>query len=78
MRAKLITILILAGLAAIVIIQNFAVVDLSVLFWTLSMSGALLMFLILLVGTILGWLLRGSFRRRKDNAHNKHAGVVAG
>ena len=78
MRAKLITILILAGLAAIVIIQNVAVVDLRVLFWTLSMSGALLMFLILLVGTIMGWLLRGSFRRRKDNAHNKHVGVVAG
>jgi uncharacterized integral membrane protein len=78
MRAKLITIAILAGLAAIVIIQNVAVVDLSVLFWKLSMSGALLMFLILLVGTILGWLLRGSFRRRKNNSHNKHADVVAG
>ena len=78
MKAKLIAILILAGLSAIAIIQNVAVVDLRVLFWTLPMSGALLMFLILLVGTIMGWLLRGSFRKRKDNAHNKHAGVVAG
>ena len=78
MRAKLFTILILAGLAAIVIMQNVAMVDLSVLFWTLSISGALLLFLILIMGTILGWLLRGSFRRRKDNVHNKGDGVVAG
>ena len=58
MNAKLIASLILAGLAVVFIIQNVAVVELKFLFWTLSMSGTLLIFLILSVGTILGWLLR--------------------
>ncbi|MCF8050066.1 MAG: LapA family protein [Desulfobacterales bacterium] len=68
MNAKLIFGMILAGLAVVFVIQNVAVMELRFLFWTLSMSGALLMFLILSVGIFLGWLLHGSFRRRKRNA----------
>ena len=68
MKPKLIIGAILAGLMLIFIIQNVAVMNLRFLFWTLSMSGALLMLLILSVGVILGWLLHGSFRRRKRNA----------
>ncbi|WP_394700204.1 LapA family protein [uncultured Desulfosarcina sp.] len=45
--------------------SNVMPVELPFLFWTLSMSRALLMFLILSVGVILGWLLHGSFRRIK-------------
>lgn len=76
MSAKLVISLILAGLAAVLIIQNVAVVDLRILFWTLSMSGALLMCFTLSVGIILGWLLRGSFSRRKSFARNKNTTVV--
>jgi uncharacterized integral membrane protein len=65
MKAKLILGIILAGMAAVFIIQNVTSVDLTFLFWTLSMSRALLMFLILSLGFILGWLLHGSFRRIK-------------
>jgi lipopolysaccharide assembly protein A len=71
MNAKLIIGIILAGLAAIFIIQNVTVVDMRFLFWTLSMSRALLMFLILSVGIILGWLLHGSFSRRKSGTRVK-------
>jgi uncharacterized integral membrane protein len=77
MNAKLIASLILAGLAVVFILQNVTVVELKFLFWTLSMSGTLLIFLILSAGTILGWLLRGTFRRRQSKAHSKHAAVVA-
>jgi hypothetical protein len=42
--------------------------NLRFLFWTLSMSGALLMLLVLSVGVILGWLLHSGFGRRKSNA----------
>ena len=76
MKAKLITSIILAGLAVVFIIQNVAVVELRFFFWKLSMSGALLMFLILLVGTILGWLLRGTFSRRRSRTHNKQDAVA--
>jgi putative membrane protein len=72
MNAKLILAIILAGMAAVFIIQNVTSVDLTFLFWTLSMSRALLMFLILSLGFILGWLLHGSFRRMKTiNLQNK-------
>ena len=71
MNAKLIIGIILAGLAAIFIIQNVTVVDMRFLFWTLSMSRALLMLLILSVGIVLGWLLHGSFSRRKRSVHVK-------
>jgi len=74
MNFKLILGLILAGLAVLFIIQNVTTVDLTFLFWTLSMSRALLMFLILSTGIILGWLLHSFAKRIKtvpiqNNAH---------
>jgi putative membrane protein len=63
MSFKLIFGLILAGMAALFIIQNVTTMELTFLFWTLSMSRALLMILIMAVGVILGWLLHGSVRR---------------
>ncbi len=66
MNAKLIIGIILAGMAAVFIIQNVTSVDLTFLFWTLSMSRALLMLLILSLGIILGWMLHASFRRIKS------------
>jgi lipopolysaccharide assembly protein A len=71
MRAKLITIIILTGLAALFIFQNAAMVELKFLFWTLPASMPLAMFLIFLSGIITGWLLRGTFSRRKIRTHNK-------
>jgi putative membrane protein len=65
MNAKFILAIILASMAAVFIIQNVTSVDLTFLFWTLSMSRALLMFLILSLGIILGWLLHGNVRKIK-------------
>jgi lipopolysaccharide assembly protein A len=65
MNAKIILGIILVGMTAVFLIQNAASVDMTFLFWTLSMSRALLMFLILSLGFILGWLLHGSFRKIK-------------
>ena len=71
MNAKLIFGMILAGLSVVFIIQNVAVMELRFLFWTLSMSGALLMFLILSAGIFLGWLMYAGFKKRKGIAHDK-------
>jgi putative membrane protein len=65
MNFKLIFGLVIAGMAILFIIQNVTVVDLKFLFWTLSMSRALLMSLILSIGIILGWLLHSYFKRLK-------------
>lgn len=58
MNAKLIISLILAGLVVLFIVQNVTVVEVRFLFWTLSMSRALLMFFVLAIGIIVGWSLR--------------------
>lgn len=66
MNLKLIISLILAGLAVIFIIQNVAVVKISFLFWSIQMSRALLIFILLVVGIILGWIFQSYFKRRKS------------
>jgi uncharacterized integral membrane protein len=75
MNAKLITSIILAGLAIVFIIQNVAVVKMRFLFWTLSMSMPLAMILILSLGIVTGWLLRGTFSKRKSRTHNQKIAV---
>jgi len=66
MNIKMITSLILAGLAVIFIIQNVTVVEVRFLFWTVPISRALLIFLALAVGIIIGWTLRSLSSSRRD------------
>ena len=68
MKYKLILSIVMVGMEVLFIIQNVTVVDMKFLFWTLSMSRALLMSLILSVGIILGWLLHSYFKRSKTVA----------
>ena len=65
MNAKLITILILAGLAVLFIIQNVTVVEITFLFWSIQMSRALMMFLLLAIGVVIGWFLHGVLGHRQ-------------
>ena len=68
MDARLIGVLVLAGLVVLFIIQNVAVVEIRLLFWSLQMSRSLLMFLLLAVGMIIGWFLHaylGKSRKAK-------------
>ena len=63
---KIILSVILGGLAVLFLIQNFAVINIRFLTWTLVISNSLLMFLLLLIGFILGWLLHSySIHNRK-------------
>lgn len=66
MTLKLIMSIIFASLAVIFIIQNVTSVDVSFLFWSISMSRALLIFFTLVIGFILGWFLHGYFSYRKS------------
>ena len=66
LNAKLVLSLVLAGLAVLFTVQNATVVDIRFLFWTLSMSRSLLIFFLLAIGVIVGWLLHGySMHRTK-------------
>ena len=65
MNYKLILILILAGLLVAFVVQNVSVTEVRFLFWTLAISRALLLFLVLSIGIIVGWLLHSYFARNK-------------
>jgi putative membrane protein len=66
MNLKLITILSLIALGAIFIVQNVDIVELRFLFWTMSMSRALMFVFLLLIGIVIGWLLHGHMSRKKN------------
>ena len=59
MSFKLILTLLLATIVAVFILQNTTVVEIRFLFWTMSMSRALLILIVLPVGMVLSWLLHG-------------------
>lgn len=66
MRIKVAFSLILACLAVTFIVQNTAIVKIDFLAWTLEISLASLVFVVLGTGIVFGWLLN-SFIRYSDN-----------
>jgi uncharacterized integral membrane protein len=70
MGFSLFLVLALSGATIIFVSQNVAVVDVNFLFWTISMSRALLLIFTLVIGFLLGWFLHAylSFRRARSTA----------
>ena len=64
-RNKLILILVLVGMVVLFTLQNTQVVEVRLLFWKMSMSRVLLIFLLLAVGALLGWVAHSLSQRRK-------------
>lgn len=71
MNPKLLITLFLIALAAVFIIQNAEVVELRFLFWQIAMSRALMFILLVLIGTAIGWLLRGHMRHQAQRQERK-------
>jgi putative membrane protein len=65
-NVKLITTMVLIGLVVIFIVQNATVVEIKFLFWSLEMSRSLLIFIVLCLGVITGWLFSGFFKHKKQ------------
>jgi uncharacterized integral membrane protein len=61
---RLYAVLIISALGMIIIVQNTTVVEVRLLFWSVVLSRALLIVLLILLGFIVGWLLRGHFAHR--------------
>jgi uncharacterized integral membrane protein len=57
MRVKIAVAGVLLGLAMLFIVQNAAVVKVTFLFWSFQISLVLLLFLLLLAGLLVGWVL---------------------
>lgn len=64
MNYKIAVGLIIAFFVMIFIVQNVAVVEVRFLFWSIAMSRALLMTILLVAGIVIGWLI-GSLGRMK-------------
>ncbi|MGB5258858.1 MAG: LapA family protein [Woeseiaceae bacterium] len=65
MKTKL---FITSGLILLVMIfavQNAATVDIRLLFWDVAFPRSLLIFMMLLIGVLIGWFLRSVFRALK-------------
>ena len=66
MDLKIILIFIAACLAVVFIIQNVSAVTVSIFFWEISLSLALLIFFVLAIGFIIGWFLHIYVTYTKD------------
>jgi putative membrane protein len=50
-------------LVVIFIVQNATVVDIQLLFWKVSMSRSLMIFFVLAIGIVIGWLTAAHFHK---------------
>lgn len=65
MNAKIIGFAVLVTLSILFIVQNMAIVEIQLLFWSLKISQSLLVFLLLVLGSVMGWFLHGYHIHRK-------------
>ena len=66
MTSKLVITTGLILLVMIFAIQNAATVEIKLLFWDVALPRSLLIFMMLLIGVIIGWFLRSVFRKLKN------------
>jgi len=57
MKPKVIAIIVLIVLLFIIMVQNTQVIDLNLLFWTISMSQIILIGIALVCGFVIGYLI---------------------
>ncbi|KAF0155282.1 MAG: Uncharacterized protein FD159_2266 [Syntrophaceae bacterium] len=65
MNLKIFLLIIIVCLAVVFIIQNVSAVTVSVFFWEISLSLALLIFFVLAIGFVLGWFLHSFLAYQK-------------
>lgn len=66
--AKAIVAAVLAVLCLVIFFQNLQPAKVQLFFWSVSMAQIVLMFLMLLIGFVLGWILATSRRSRQPKA----------
>ena len=65
---KLSTTLVLIVLASVFLIQNTQVVEINILFWSISMSSAIMVVMLLVIGILIGWFLNSYLSNKKEKA----------
>jgi uncharacterized integral membrane protein len=57
-------------LVVIFIVQNAAVIDIQLLFWKITMPRSLMIFFVLAIGVVIGWITAGHFHKRQLPRHD--------
>ena len=70
-NVRLWAIIVLIALVVIFIFQNIAEVEIQLFFWTITTRRAFMVFLLLVIGALIGWFGRGIYMRR----HEEDAGA---
>ena len=65
-NVRLWVIIALIALAVIFIFQNIAEVQIQLFFWTITTRRAFMVFLLLVIGALIGWFARGIYMRRHE------------
>ena len=68
MNFKLLASLVLTCFLVLFITQNVEVVEIRFMFWQLSMSRSLLIFFLLTIGVLVGWLMNSLFTHRSNKS----------
>lgn len=67
MKYKFAVTILLLLLVMIFAVQNAATVEVQLLFWAVNLPRSLLIFMMLLIGTVIGWFLRSILRISRNN-----------
>jgi len=65
MNFKIVLLIVVACLAVVFVIQNVSAVTVSIFFWEISLSLALLIFFVLAFGFVFGWFLHSYLAYQK-------------
>lgn len=57
---------VLLSLVLVFALQNVAIVEVQFLFWSVRLPRSLLIFVVLAIGVVIGWFLKGAMRRLRS------------
>ncbi|NNF62486.1 MAG: LapA family protein [Gammaproteobacteria bacterium] len=66
MRVKIAIAAVLLVLVSLFAVQNSQVVEIRLLMWTVEISRALLIYLMLVIGIVIGWFMRAIWRLSRN------------
>ncbi|KPJ88907.1 MAG: hypothetical protein AMS17_03865 [Spirochaetes bacterium DG_61] len=63
--------IIIGALVIVFMVQNVQVVDIKFIAWSVSISRALMILIVFVIGILLGWVVRSIGYRKKKRAEEK-------
>lgn len=68
---KMVLVIVLVGVVVVFSVQNAAQLELNFLFWTFSSRRVIILFLVLAIGILVGWVWRSRMQHLRDQKELK-------